>query len=337
MPLPVIVEQLEQELIGIYQAAQARIDAELLAIANNPAKFRQRSRLEGTRQRISEAMDQVRQQAEFAVPDVVDRIYLTGGEHSQYRIAQVASDQGGTFRPSPGGFGQIDRSAVSALAAGLGRDLLEATQNVESSTKTLIREFVREGVATQLIQGKSSLEASRIAQGFLERNGVYAVKYSNGARHGVAEYARMAVRTTSALAYNEGIFQSASGEGVEFYEVFDGPGCGWTAHDDPGKANGSIRTVSACRQFPIAHPNCRRSFGPRPDVVANDQGDAEVAADRMGLPRVPLSVAKPFGFQDAALQKGQNILEAQKRPAIKRRQAALRRRQERIGSLRADE
>jgi hypothetical protein len=44
--------------------------------------------------------------------------------------------------------------------------------------------------------------------------------------------------------------------------VFDGDDCGWTAHDDPEKADGKQVTFDEADANPLAHPRCVRSFAP---------------------------------------------------------------------------
>jgi hypothetical protein len=57
-------------------------------------------------------------------------------------------------------------------------------------------------------------------------------------------------------------------------QVFDGPSCGWKSHDDDDLAAGSIRSLVDAARHPIAHPNCRRAFGPRPDIESEEQAAA---------------------------------------------------------------
>jgi hypothetical protein len=45
-------------------------------------------------------------------------------------------------------------------------------------------------------------------------------------------------------------------------DVVDEPGCGWTSHEDPNKANGTVRLLHDARAYPLSHPNCRRVFLP---------------------------------------------------------------------------
>lgn len=74
--------------------------------------------------------------------------------------------------------------------------------------------------------------------------------------------ARTIALTETANAYNQASLAGYATTGlVEKVEVFDGDGCGWTSHDDPDLANGSIRTLDEGQRQVIAHPRCQRAFG----------------------------------------------------------------------------
>lgn len=67
--------------------------------------------------------------------------------------------------------------------------------------------------------------------------------------------------TETANAWNVSAIESYRGSGVSFVEVFDGEDCGWTSHDDPDLAAGSIRTLDEAKGQPLSHPRCQRAFG----------------------------------------------------------------------------
>lgn len=70
-------------------------------------------------------------------------------------------------------------------------------------------------------------------------------------------------RTETATAYNKGAILAYERSGlVEEAECLDGGDCGLTSHDDPDKANGTIRSLKVAAQYPICHPNCLRSWSP---------------------------------------------------------------------------
>lgn len=92
--------------------------------------------------------------------------------------------------------------------------------------------------------------------------GVRAIAYSDGKRYKLGDYGSMVSRTNASRAYNLGIFKAARKRKIEFLYVMDGPECGWTFHDDPNPANGEVVSVDEAAAYPLAHPNCRRTFRP---------------------------------------------------------------------------
>lgn len=161
---------------------------------------------------------------------------------------------------------QIHVAAVQQLASDTYLDVLKATRYVRRDVKRLVREATRRFAALPITTDRTAVQAGRLMRNFLAENGLAAVRYANGARHGLGEYGEMVVRTKTAVAYNEGTLNLGQEAGVLYYEVFDGPNCGWSFHEDPTLALGLIVTEDDARSFPISHPNCRRSFGARPDL-----------------------------------------------------------------------
>lgn len=108
--------------------------------------------------------------------------------------------------------------------------------------------------------------AKTLADKLAEQYGLTHVVYRNGARVPVRVWAEAATLTKSAVAYNAETLNRAREAGVRHVGVVDGADCGWTSHQDPDKATGTVRSVEEAAEWPISHPRCRRSFGPRPDV-----------------------------------------------------------------------
>ena len=174
-------------------------------------------------------------------------------------VYQLGAESSAPFR-----WTLIHRQAVKILAEELEFDLLQATRHVRITAKRLIRRVAKDETLRKMLLGQdTAVGAARRMQRILNRDGIYAVRYRNGAKHGLREYAEMAVRTKTAQAYNHGTLNNTV---AKFVEVFDGPNCGWTFHNDPDRAMGKIVSRAEAYKYSIAHPNCRRSFGPRPDV-----------------------------------------------------------------------
>lgn len=82
--------------------------------------------------------------------------------------------------------------------------------------------------------------------------------------------------TESGNAYNLAATEGYRESGiVEMVEVYDGPDCGWTEHDDPDLADGSKRTLEEADAYPLSHPHCQRAFGPV--VLTDEEADSATA------------------------------------------------------------
>lgn len=275
MPQPLEVVAMTDELVALYRAAWERIVQEQEAIVADPAAFRRRARLTELRRNVERHLADLDVEARAWLQDRLPRIYALGAQAGAGAAGQAITT-----------WTTVHTDALQVLAQDTYRDLLEATRFVRRDVKRFIREVARELNALKIIRGDTAVQAARdLARRIIRERGIAAITYRNGARHGLGEYAEMVVRTKTALAYNEGTLNGATEVGVRFFEVFDGPSCGWTFHEDVERANGKIVTEREARSWPIAHPNCRRSFGGRPDLTTargatGSQTAAQVADQR---------------------------------------------------------
>lgn len=254
MAQPPEVEFLASRLTEVYRSAQRQIDEQLAALGDDPKAFRSRSRLSGLRRNVDALMEHVDAQARTWIENDLPRIYTLGS--------------GGTWE-------QADIDAVIELGIDLFDDLLTASNGVRADVRALIRQGIEEATRGSVAAGKTAVQAARDAARSLAEQGIKAVTYRDGSRVSIGTYSEMAIRTKSAVAYNAGTL-GANGD-VQFFEVFDGIGCGWGSHNDPDTAHGSIRSRAEAQAFPISHPRCRRSFSPRPDL-----NQAATAAEGFG-------------------------------------------------------
>jgi hypothetical protein len=122
--------------------------------------------------------------------------------------------------------------------------------NVTSITDTL-RETLRNRVEAAIARGLSINEL------------VHGTDTVEGLQDLFGSRAQVIALTETATAYNATSLAGYADSGlVDRVEVFDGPECGWTEHDDPDLADGSSRTLDEADAYPISHPNCQRAFGP---------------------------------------------------------------------------
>lgn len=228
------------------------------ALSADPKNFRKAARLRELQQSIQRALAGLDQQTADWLAQRFPEAYALGAS-SAFEVA--------------GGFvwTQDNREAVQRLAADVHSDLLKATRRVRRTTKALVRSIARDAGLQALLEGQTAVQAARTMARKLEANQISAITYSDGSVHGLKEYSEVAIRTKTAVAYNVGTLDHASAHGVAFFEVFDGPFCGWTYHDDPELALGMVVSKLDAESYPISHPNCRRSFGGRPDVADKAQ------------------------------------------------------------------
>lgn len=238
---PPRIDRESQALRDAYRRAWERIEAEQAKIADDPARWRRRARLSEMSRTISQRLSDLHDVAEDWIKESLPRLYSQGARAS-------AASTGIGFA-----FTEIHQEAVRELAGGLTDDLLKATRQVNASTKVLIRQVLKDEALNAAIAGGTAQQARKAAKEVLERFGIHAVTYSNGARVGLGSYADMALRTVSALAYNRGTLNG--NREVEFWECFDGFGCGLRTHNDPDLASGLVLPRDQALAYPIAHPN----------------------------------------------------------------------------------
>ena len=273
MAVPVEVEASIDRAIRMFQDAQARIldeQAEILALpdAERARLTRRSARLVNMAASVQGILDDLRS-------DMAE--WLSTDLPGVYRIGAQAAAGGSSTIPSFV-WTQVHVDAVQFAAADMWDDILEATQFVDSDTRRWITEVAQGAVEETLIDGRTFAEVRRD----IVRHGaarqlkgdpvpITSVRYKNGVLHSLDTYAEMLIRTKTITAHNQGTITAATAVGITLFEVFD-QGCGWSYHDDPIRAHGRIVTAEQARDQPLSHPNCRRSFGGRPDLTAEDAG-----------------------------------------------------------------
>lgn len=268
------IAAIEDPLLKVYAEAWERIVEAQRRIAADPLKWRQKKRLLELQRSIETNMAELDAQAREWVQTQLIRPYAMGAAAGAAELSQ----------PAAAVWNQLPRDAISRMATDMLGDLLKSTRFVRRTTKTLIRAIGRDQVLAKLTQGQTAVQAGRRMAQILEQRGIHAIRYANGSRHGLKEYAEMLIRTKTGEAYNLGSLEAQEVLGVGFFEIFDGSGCGLTSHQDPVKALGRIVDKDTALKYPLSHPNCRRSFGARPDVQTAahaEQASSHVTAEQV--------------------------------------------------------
>lgn len=165
---------------------------------------------------------------------------------------------------------QFHTEAAQSLAADSYDDFLRRSEEAGRTSAAFarsVRAVARDRTAFSVTNRQTALDTARDLEARLALRGITVATYADGSTRTMRVYTEMAVRTKTAVAYNTGTLNTCAEDGIRYVEVFDGAGCGWTSHDDPTAANGRVTTLADAARHPISHPQCRRAFGPRPDVT----------------------------------------------------------------------
>jgi hypothetical protein len=155
------------------------------------------------------------------------------------------------------------RSAITTLSAQYYADLTGR-----------LREAIRRAQAfLRAVQDTARSGGYRINTATLLRDHpLDTVIYGNNARHPVDAWARAAVTWQAVTTANTAAARTSLDElGTEWLEVRDGADCGWTEHNDPDRANRTLRTVQDALAHPSAHPHCQRELLPRMDLIGRTE------------------------------------------------------------------
>lgn len=303
MPQPAQVAALRDQLLELYRRTAQEIEARLAELATADV------RTAVLRRRLAELAASIRH--EMAVLDAATRGWIQEQLPLIYGAgaADAAAQVGARFA-----WTQIHVAAVHQLANDLHGDLLSATRFVTADTKRFVREAARNATRRSIVGGDTARQAGRDLAGQLETafgaRPIAAVRYANGARHSLDSYSEMVLRTKTAQAFNVGALTSGRESNVEWVEIADGSECGWTEHDDPDLADGSIRTLDEAMANPLSHPNCTRAVLMRPDLTGPDGAHA--------------------AGQGSGTDDGPPVPATQPRAAVQQRQAVLDRRAARL-------
>ncbi len=126
--------------------------------------------------------------------------------------------------------------------------IADRVTRVNEVTRTAIRRTIRAGMA-------DGLSNDEIAETLRDK-----------VRETYRGRADTIARTETAIVDQEAAHDRYRAGGITHVRISDGASCGWTSHEDPDKANDSVRTLDEAARYPIAHPNCVRSSAPEIEI-----------------------------------------------------------------------
>lgn len=283
---PQLVDIATRNLLDLYAQAERHLNAQWATIVDDPLAVHTRARV----RELLVSLERSRASVSTSVAQWIRTTYP--GYYAGGATNMLANYEGGPFR-----WAQPHRDAVGLLAVDTYDRLLHATSFEPAEIKQTVRELAREASGVKLLGGQTATQAGRRLADRMRAVGISNVTYADGRIVRSSTYADMVIRTKTAVAYNVGGINAATADGVEYFEINDGLECGLETHDSKPAAAGMIVTADVAQLFPISHPNCVRSFYPRPDVSKTqvDDGSVESLTD-------PLRAADQENF-DAFLRQ----------------------------------
>lgn len=157
------------------------------------------------------------------------------------------------------GWTQRHQAAVTALSAQYFTDLVARIQEAVRRARAFLN--AAQTAARDADRGRFDIAELR------REHPLGTVVYANNARHPIDSWARAAITWQAVTTANTAAARTSLDElDVQYLEVRDGATCGWTSHDDPDRANRTLRTVQDALAHPVAHPHCQRELLPRLDL-----------------------------------------------------------------------
>ena len=178
--------------------------------------------------------------------------------------------------PGAGVSFDLNARPVRSIVGGVGLRIRQVEDTSRQRIATMIADGIEKGLSVEQIvrgvpPGKTSVRGPIPEfpgiRGLVDSWTSTGTVGFRGGGTGTGSRSYLIARTEVANAYNLAACDAYASSGVDFLEVFDGQDCGWSSHDSPDTAHGSIRSVEECARQPISHPRCQRAFGARLDAT----------------------------------------------------------------------
>lgn len=288
MPQPAANQATAEALIRVYEDAHDSLVAAWQAAATDERRARQTRRLRELLDTHEATMAALTDTSRTWWSTSVPILHAAGA-------GQAAAVVGSSFT-----WTQAHLAAVEAFAARTWDDVAANLQAITAETRRLIRQEIASATRTVLLESRTAVQAGRDVAREAAKRGLWSVTYANGARHTMRDYADMAVRTTTAEAYNRGSTTQTIADGYEWIEYFDGDDCGITSHEDPDKANGQIVPIGDVVY--LSHPRCRRAI--LPALPGRSLADGVALGEALPPEPAPISARQPRQPRTARQPRG---------------------------------
>lgn len=193
---------------------------------------------------------------------------------------------------------RVNDRKLNALIKSVNNDFKKANHAVLRKTNDTYRQVIFEASMFNNTGVMTSEQAIRKAIGNFERRGINSIVYSNGSKHRISEYARMAIRTSGTRAYLQGngefrkkigetlVIVSKHGTACKICQQFEGKILIDDVYSGGTKSDGKYMLMSTAMKQGFYHPNCRHALGtyyPDLDDEDNEKITKEVEAEENNI------------------------------------------------------
>ena len=170
-------------------------------------------------------------------------------------------------------FFKINDRKVNSLIRAVNNDFSEANRAVLRRSNDVYRQIIAEASMYNQTGVMTSRQAIKKAINDFQERGIDCIVYSNGARHKISNYARMAIKTASTRAHLQGegqlrqkikrtlILMSKHNTACKLCQPYEGKVLIDDVYSGGTKADGNYTLLSEAMKQGLYHPNCRHGHG----------------------------------------------------------------------------
>lgn len=170
-------------------------------------------------------------------------------------------------------FFRLNDRKIDALIKSINNDFKKANKAVLRQSNDVYRQIIAEASFYNQTGVMTEKQAIRKAVGDFEKRGINCIEYSNGSRHKISDYTKMAIRTASTRAYLQGegefrkkigstlVLMSKHNTACKLCQPFEGKVLIDDVYSGGTKEDGRYPLLSDAMKQGLYHPNCRHGHG----------------------------------------------------------------------------
>lgn len=186
--------------------------------------------------------------------DILGKVYRAGYSDQVQNVNRIMRSE----LPESTAINASDRSFLSRQRSKGRGDMIRALESTDARSRALIGQ-----------EGKHIMDT---APDGTRRGGLHGVDLG-GRQYKLDTYSDLVLQGRASQVYNRGSLRALKDLGYQTIHVIDGPGCGWTTHNDADHADGKEVSIEEALAHPVAHPFCQRqfTFSPKDKKLDPDQ------------------------------------------------------------------